>query len=88
MAQERTRGRTSSNLSSRPPVRLSVPVDVGTHAKLCAIAALRQIDRSELAAGFIVAALRGVVISERGDAAGDADDDGEKGKPAPRIANL
>jgi hypothetical protein len=78
MAQDRTPRRTPNLPAARPPIRLSVPVDVPTHAKLCALAALRGVDRSELAAGFIVAGLRHVVITERGDA-------GREGEEAPSV---
>jgi hypothetical protein len=47
---------------ARPPVKTSVPLDVRTHAKLCACAALRGVDRSSLAAEFIKAGLRDVVV--------------------------
>lgn len=43
-------------------VRMSVAVPVDVHARLCALAALRQVDRSTLAASFIRAGLRGVQI--------------------------
>jgi hypothetical protein len=49
----------------RPPVKTSVPLDVGTHAKLCAVSALRGVDRSRLAAQFIRAGLRGVVVIDK-----------------------
>jgi len=45
-------------------VRLSVAIPVSDHAKLCGLAASRQVDRSELAAGFIRAGLKGVRFSD------------------------
>jgi hypothetical protein len=49
---------------ARPPVKTSVRLDVRTHAKLCACAALRSVDRSTLAAEFIRAGLRDVVVMD------------------------
>ena len=48
----------------RTIVRLSVPVDVPTHAKLRAISALRGVDASVLAAGFVRQGVRGVVLRD------------------------
>lgn len=60
---------------ARAPVRLSVPVSVEVHAKIAALAILRGLERSELAASFLEAAVRGCVIQERGggDSIGSAD---------------
>jgi hypothetical protein len=71
--------RKSVGADGRPKIiRLSVPVDLHTHAKLLAVAALRGVERSELAAGFVKVGLRGVVVqdvkgagsSDSGDGAG------------------
>jgi hypothetical protein len=45
-------------------VRASVELDHVTHAKLCALAALEDKDRSELAAGFIRAGLEGFIVED------------------------
>lgn len=79
-AQERPQRRTSNPTVPRPHVRLSVPVPVEVHAKLAALAILRGLDRSELAASFLEASLRGVVIQERGG--------GDPSSPADGAAGL
>jgi len=43
-------------------VRVSVPLDAKNHAKLCAISALRSVDRSTTAAEILVAGLKDVVV--------------------------
>jgi hypothetical protein len=66
-------------------VKTSVPLDVRTHAKLCAAAALRGVDRSALAAEFITAGLRGVVvIDQKGDS--DHTDISDRVKAGPQIS--
>jgi hypothetical protein len=60
--------------SQRPHVRLSVPVDSYTHAKLCAVAALRGVDRSKLASDILIAGLKDVSIGGSGDVIEAADD--------------
>lgn len=55
-------------------VRLSVAIPVSDHAKLCGLAASRQVDRSELAAGFIRAGLKGVRFSDPARPDPDNDD--------------
>jgi len=52
----------SYSLPGPKTVRLSVPIPVGDHARLCGLAALRQVDRASLAARFIHIGLRGVVL--------------------------
>lgn len=75
--------------AAQPPasktVKLSIPVPVEVHARLCATAALQQRDRSEVAAEILERGLRHVVIQTRG---GDADPDEQSGKPALRVGNL
>ena len=78
-AQDSPRRRTPASAAARPPVKTSVPLDVNTHAKLCAIAALRGVDRSALAAEFIRAGLRGVLVIDKrngSDHSGDSDRQG------------
>jgi hypothetical protein len=43
-----------------------VPIDVTTHAKLCGLAALRQVDRSQIAAHLIKAGLANVTVRAPG----------------------
>ena len=60
---------TRRRAAARPPVnavvKTSVPLDVETHARLCAAAALQQRDRSALAAEILSEALRGIVIIDK-----------------------
>ncbi len=59
------RGKASANPPTSAIVRISVPIGVGDHAKLCAAAALQQRDRSALAAEILSRALRGIAIVDR-----------------------
>jgi hypothetical protein len=73
--------RKSVGADGRPKViRLSVPVDPHTHAKLLAIAALRGVERSELAAGFVRAGLRGVIVQDVKGGGTDGSEDGAGGQ--------
>jgi len=56
--------RKVSTSYARTIVRLSVPVDVPTHAKLRAISSLRGVDASTLAAQFIKTALASVIVRD------------------------
>jgi hypothetical protein len=64
-------------------VRLSVPIPVSDHARLCGLAALRQVDRASLAARFIHIGLRGVIV--RGPDSKDAETD-ETVESEPTLA--
>lgn len=44
------------------PVKCSVPLDVGTHSRLAALASLRRMSAGALAAEFIADGLRGQVV--------------------------
>lgn len=79
--------RTSKSVqpSASKTVKLSIPISVADHARLCALAALQTRDRSIVAAEILASGLRHVVIQTRG--AGDDGEEGE-GRPAPKIANL
>jgi hypothetical protein len=67
--------RKDNGPGDRQAVKTSVPLDKVTHARLCALAALRGVDRSILSAQFIRAGLRGVSIVERHNAGGPEPDD-------------
>lgn len=62
-------------LPVRPPVRLSVPVDVRTHARLCAVAALRGVDRSTIAFEILRDGLKDVVVMDSRRKSGRVSDD-------------
>jgi hypothetical protein len=74
---EPTRRRAAVRPSPNAIVRTSVPLDVETHAKLCATAALQQRDRSAVAAEFITEALRGLVIFDKRKNPGPVGSDSE-----------
>jgi hypothetical protein len=50
--------------NTRTVVRLSVPVDVLTHARLRALAALRGVDASAIAANILRVGLRNVTVRD------------------------
>jgi hypothetical protein len=54
-------------------VKCTVLLDLETHARLAAAAAMRRCDRSALAAGFIREGLRGVVVFDKGNPADRVD---------------
>jgi len=58
--------RRSAIPSARSVVKTSVPLDPNTWARLCALAAVRQVGRGELAAGLLKHALRGVIVRDAG----------------------
>ena len=66
MATERSRRQKSADWPDRPPVKCSVLLDVETHARLAAVAALRGCDRSTIAAEAIREGLRGGAAFDRG----------------------
>ncbi len=47
---------------SGPIVRVSVPLDSRNHARLCALAALRSVERSAVAAEILTSGLKDVVV--------------------------
>jgi len=51
--------------STRPTVKTTVELDVSTHARLAAAAALRGCGRSTLAAKFIKVGLKGIVLIDK-----------------------
>lgn len=58
--------RKQATNGARQVVRAQVPLDVQTWARLCALAAVRGVNRGELAAQLLGRALRHVAIVERG----------------------
>lgn len=75
---EPKRSRAAASTLPSAIVRVSVPLDAGTHARLCAAAALEQRDRSALAAEILTTALRGMVTiidKRRGDGPASSDSD-------------
>ena len=80
MAARRSR---SADAEESRTVKVSVPLGVRDHARLCGVAALRNMTVSAFAAEAIREALRGVTLidrhgkgesSDRGDSAGQARD--------------
>jgi len=58
--------RKQATTQARQVVRAQVPLAASDWARLCALAAIRQVGRGELAAQLLSRALRGVSIVERG----------------------
>jgi hypothetical protein len=61
---------------------MSVPLDVGTHSKLSAMASLRGMDRGALAASMIAEGVRGIVVIDRQAKSADAADSAHDGVSA------
>lgn len=57
--------RKSDSEQNEKPVKLSVEVDVLTHSKLAALAALRRCSQSSIAAEAIRAAVSSVVVFDK-----------------------
>jgi hypothetical protein len=62
--------RKGADASQSRTVKTTVSLDVGTLAKLAALAALRGSSQTALAAAFIKEGLRGVVAFEKGESSG------------------
>ncbi len=75
MAAQSSRRRKTATAPDGRPVKTSVPLDVGTHARLCALAALRGMSNGALAAEFIRDGLKGIVVIDRRKPAGHVDPD-------------
>ena len=54
-------------------MKTSVPLDVGTHAKLAALAALRGMPAGALAAEFIREGVRSIIVIDKRKSAGQED---------------
>ena len=65
MAKEPTRGRGSAAPKAPKSVMASVRLDVATHARVSAAAALAGMDKSAWMARAITDALKGVVVIDR-----------------------
>jgi hypothetical protein len=60
-------------------VKCTVSLDVATHTKLAAAAAMKGCDRSTIAAGFIKAGLRGLVVIDKRNHASSVEADDRQG---------
>ena len=65
--------RKSAKLSKDRPVKTTLSLDVTTYTRLCAKAAMRRIGISALAAEFIQAGLRGMVVIDRSESSQSVD---------------
>lgn len=66
-------------MPDRKTVKCSVPLDVATHTRLCALGALRGVPIATIMAEAVAEAVRGIVVIDRRKFAGEAD------PPAPVI---
>lgn len=65
MATPPAKRRKAATPSPQRTVKATILLDVQTHAKLAAAAALRGCDRSTLALSFITEGLKGMVVFDR-----------------------
>lgn len=65
MNQPTPRRRKGAVASSRPTVKMTVVIDVDTHSRLAAAAALSKSDRSAYAVSLIKRGLKGLVLIDR-----------------------
>lgn len=80
MSAQSPRRRKSAAAQMSRPVKTSVPLDVGTHAKLAAMAALRGMPAGALAAEFIRDGVRSIIVIDKARKAnheGSVDPDAE-----------
>ena len=73
MATDRPRRRKAAAPPARKPVKATILVDVETHARWAAAAALRGVDRSAFAVAALQEALKGVVLFVRENSPDEAD---------------
>lgn len=79
------RRRKAAEPQERKSVKVSCAIDVGTHARLCAAAALRGVTITALIEDAIKESLRGIVVFDRlakGDD-GDPTEEVSAVKPSP-----
>ena len=65
MSEKPTARRKTADKSPSKPVKCTVLLDVETHTKLAASAAMKRMDRSTLAASILREGLRGIVAFDR-----------------------
>ena len=65
--------RRTNPAQPRTHIRMSAVVTVQDHAKICALSALRGVDRGALAGGLIRAGLRNVVVRDSSEPEGPPD---------------
>ena len=85
------RQRKSADAEVSRTVKVSVPLDVRNHARLCGVAALRGMTVSAFAAEAIKTALRGVTLIDRhgsGDTADRAESSCQGKGSAPEPIDL
>jgi predicted transcriptional regulator len=83
MAQQPSRRRGSAAPAARKFVMPSVRLDVATHARVSAAAALACLDKSAWMSRAITEALHGVVVIDRRKAAEQGDPPGEERSADP-----
>ena len=70
MAAHSTKRRKLVTTQDDRPVKTSVPLDVDTHSRLAAMASRRRMPASALAAEFIKAGVRSIIVIDRAKSAG------------------
>lgn len=73
MATESPRRRKPAAAAPRKLVKATVSIDVETHARWAAAAALRGMDRSAFAVEALKVALKGIVLFDRRSSPADVD---------------
>jgi hypothetical protein len=81
VATQGPRRRGSADPPASKTVKATVCLDVGTHARVSAAAALAGLDKSAWMNRAITEALKGIVVIDRRKAAGRADLSGEGDRP-------
>lgn len=67
-----TRKRKVASTQDDRPVKTSVPLDVGTHSRLSALASLRRMSAGALAAEFIRDGVKSILVIDRAKSSGQA----------------
>ena len=73
MAAQTPRNRKSADVQASRIVKCSVSLDVATHARLSAAAALEGIDKSTYMSRCIIESLKGIVLFDRRSSTGRVD---------------
>jgi hypothetical protein len=61
-----------AQVPARDVVKLSVPLPVADHAKLCWVAATRRVDRSALASEILRRGLKAIVMKDQSEEPGES----------------
>lgn len=81
MSAQSPRKRRSPSTQAPRSVRTSVPLDVSTHVKLSALAAMRGMPAGALAAEFVREGVRSIVVIDKRRSADPVDSDSQVDRP-------